>query len=126
MVFSMPFVSAIVVAAGRSQRMGFDKLTVELAGRPVLFHSLDRFEQCTAVSEVVLVIHPERREELLCRLAGAGYAKLRRLVAGGSERHLSVWAGLQTIDEAAELVAVHDAARPLVTPEAIGSAVREA
>jgi 2-C-methyl-D-erythritol 4-phosphate cytidylyltransferase len=120
----MPFVSAILVAAGRSQRMGFDKLLVELAGRPVFMHSLDRFEQCPAISEMVLVLHPERRDHVRTLLERAGnYAKLRRIVDGGSERHLSVWAGLQAVDGAADFVAVHDAARPLVSSETIGFAI---
>ncbi|MBV9491581.1 MAG: 2-C-methyl-D-erythritol 4-phosphate cytidylyltransferase [Verrucomicrobia bacterium] len=118
--------SAILVAAGRSQRMGFDKLWAELAGRPVLFHALDRFEQCPAVSEIVLVVHPERRDQVQARLQRAPYGKLRRVVDGGSERHLSVWAGLQAISQAADFVAVHDAARPLVRVEAIGFAIGEA
>jgi 2-C-methyl-D-erythritol 4-phosphate cytidylyltransferase len=123
----MPFVSAVVVAAGRSQRMGFDKLLVELAGRPVLMHSLDRFEQCPAISEMVLVLHPERRDQVCALIERAGvYAKLRHVVDGGSERHLSVWAGLQAIKDAADFVAVHDAARPLVSPEMIGFAIQAA
>ncbi|MBV8901081.1 MAG: 2-C-methyl-D-erythritol 4-phosphate cytidylyltransferase [Verrucomicrobia bacterium] len=123
----MPFVSAILVAAGRSQRMGFDKLLVELAGRPVLMHSLDRFEQCPAISEIVLVLHPERRDHVRAAIERAGaYAKLRQIVDGGSERHLSVWAGLQAIQDAADLVAVHDAARPLVSSDTIGFAIAAA
>ncbi|MBW0001771.1 MAG: 2-C-methyl-D-erythritol 4-phosphate cytidylyltransferase [Verrucomicrobia bacterium] len=123
----MPFVSAVLVAAGRSQRMGFDKLLVELAGRPVLMHSLDRFEQCPAISEVVLVLHPESRDRVRAAIECAGpYSKLRRVVDGGSERHLSVWAGLQAVHDAADLVAVHDAARPLVSAETIGFAIEAA
>ena len=107
--------------------MGFDKLLVELAGRPVLVHSLDRFEQCAAISEMVLVLHPERRDQVRTSIERAGgYRKLRRIVDGGSERHLSVWAGLQAIDGAAGFVAVHDAARPLVSSEMIGFAIEAA
>ncbi len=122
----MALVSAVIVAAGRSQRMGFDKVMAPLAGRPVLLHTLDRFEACAAVSEAVLVVHPERRREILAAVAAAGLRKVRAVVDGGAERHLSVWAGLQAIDARAELVAVHDAARPLVQPSAITAAVLEA
>jgi 2-C-methyl-D-erythritol 4-phosphate cytidylyltransferase len=122
----MPFVSAILVAAGRSQRMGFDKLLAGLAGRPVLLHSLDRFEECPAVSEIVLVVHPERRDYIRKLLERAGYSKLHQIVDGGNERHLSVWAGLQAVRSTADLVAVHDAARPLVRPEIIQFAIHEA
>jgi 2-C-methyl-D-erythritol 4-phosphate cytidylyltransferase len=122
----MSNVSAIVVAAGRSQRMGFDKLLVPISGRAVLLHSLDRFEFCPAVSEMVLVLHPERREEILRVVEAEHYTKLRQVVDGGSERHLSVWAGLQASRPEADLVAVHDAARPLVRPETIVQAIYEA
>lgn len=123
----MPFVSAILVAAGRSQRMGFDKLLVDLAGRPVLLHSLARFEQCPAISEMVLVLHPEKRDQVRALLERTGnFAKLCRIVDGGSERHLSVWAGLQAIHDAADFVAVHDAARPLVSSETIDFAIEAA
>ncbi|HEY0789849.1 MAG TPA: 2-C-methyl-D-erythritol 4-phosphate cytidylyltransferase [Chthoniobacterales bacterium] len=119
-------VSAIVVAAGSSRRMGFDKLLVPISGRSVLLHSLDRFEACPAVGEIVLVLHPERRKEIGRIVEAERYTKLHRVVEGGSERHLSVWAGLQASRLEADLVAVHDAARPLVRPEAIMHAIHQA
>jgi 2-C-methyl-D-erythritol 4-phosphate cytidylyltransferase len=106
--------------------MGFDKLLVPISGRAVLLHSLDRFESCAAVAEIVLVLHPERHEEIRRIVGAERYTKVRRVVAGGNERHLSVWAGLQASMPAADLVAVHDAARPLVRSEAIAQAIHQA
>ena len=106
--------------------MGFDKLLVPILGRAVLLHSLDRFEACPAVSEIILVLHPERREEIVRIVGAEPYTKVRRVVEGGSARHLSVWAGLQASMPEADLVAVHDAARPFVRSEAIVLAIRQA
>ena len=110
---------ALLVAAGASRRMGFDKLLAPLSGRPVLWHSIRALAVCPEVQSLTVVTRPE----LVSR--GAEYAdssalgKPVEVVHGGAERHLSVWAGLQRLGADAEFVAVHDAARPLVTPRAI-------
>ena len=118
--------SAIVVAAGTSQRMGFDKLTAMLAGSPVFVRTLQRFEICAEVKEIILVAHPDRLKEFGTMVADHGLSKVSRVVAGGEERHLSVSAGLQAINPLAELVAVHDGARPLISPGLISLAIQEA
>ena len=111
--------SAIIVAAGSSQRMGFDKLLALLGERPVLAHSIDAFERTAAVGEIVLVARSERVGEFEGLVRQYGFKKVRQLIAGGEMRHDSVRAGLDRISEDASHVAVHDAARPLVTPEQI-------
>jgi 2-C-methyl-D-erythritol 4-phosphate cytidylyltransferase len=118
--------SAIVVAAGTSQRMGFDKLTASLAGCPVFIRTLQRFENCSDVEEIVLVAHSDRLKQFGSLAADHGINKVSRVVAGGAQRHLSVYAGLQAINPKAEFVAVHDGARPLITSELISLAVQEA
>jgi 2-C-methyl-D-erythritol 4-phosphate cytidylyltransferase len=118
--------SAIVVAAGTSQRMGFDKLTAVLAGCPVFIRTLQRFEICSDVQETILVAHPERLKSFGSLVADFGLRKVSRVVAGGEQRHLSVAAGLQAASPAADLVAVHDGARPLISPDMIALAIREA
>ncbi len=106
---------AIVVAAGTSRRMGFDKLAAELDGRPVLLRSLDALEQCKDIDGLVVVTGGERRADI----EAAGYSKMRAIVEGGEERHQSVANGLAAVPEDCEIVAVHDAARPLVREEEI-------
>lgn len=118
--------SAIVVAAGTSQRMGFDKLTAKLAGCPVFIRTLQRFEICSEVKEIILVAHPDRVKQFGSLVADFGLSKVHRVVAGGEQRHLSVAAGLQATSLTADLVAVHDGARPLISPEVISLAIREA
>jgi 2-C-methyl-D-erythritol 4-phosphate cytidylyltransferase len=116
-------VSAIIVAAGSSQRMGFDKLLSLIGDRPVVAHSIDRFEQCENIDEVILVVRAERRVEFQQIVDACGFTKVNHLVDGGSERHLSVWNGISHLSEACEIVAVHDAARPLVSSDLISRSV---
>jgi 2-C-methyl-D-erythritol 4-phosphate cytidylyltransferase len=118
--------SAIVVAAGTSQRMGFDKLTAMLAGCPVFIRTLQRFEICSEVKEIILVTHSERLKQFSSLVADFGLSKVSRVITGGEQRHLSVAAGLQATSPAADLIAVHDGARPLISPDLISLAIREA
>ncbi len=112
-------VSAIIVAAGSSRRMGFDKLTAPLAGKPVLAHSIAAFAVSEVIDEIILVTREERISELRELAVSERFPKIARIIVGGAERHLSVWNGLQAVDPRAEFVAIHDAARPLVTPGVI-------
>ena len=86
--------SAIIVAAGRSQRMGFDKLLSPLGDKPVVVHSIDPFQQCDIVDEVILVVSSDRRSEFQQVVDAFGLTKVNRLVDGGPERYLSVWNGI--------------------------------
>jgi len=111
--------SAIIVAGGSSQRMGFDKLFAVIAGEPVIAHAIRAFERTKSVSEIVLVTREQRHDELTKITSGAGFKKIHAIVPGGERRQDSVRAGLHRIDLDAQYVAVHDAARPLITPEQI-------
>ncbi len=112
-------ISAILVAAGRSRRMGFDKLSALLDGESVLVRSILAFEACPEVVEILVVTTPERIPSLAETARRLGLAKYVGAVEGGAERHLSVEAGLRRVGTDVDLVAVHDAARPLVSPAAI-------
>ena len=120
------FLSAVVVAAGRSQRMGFDKLLTPLAGRPLLLHTLERLFQTGAPSEIILVVRPGSEMEmtqLIAPLAGMGTI---RLVPGGAQRQDSVQAGLDAVSASSNFVMVHDAARPFVTKELVDTVLEAA
>lgn len=106
-----PEISAILVAAGSSQRMGFDKLAAQLDGKPVLAHTLKAFLTCEAITEILVICSPERFE----LLDPSTFIKPVRRVDGGAERHLSVANGLAAISGHAEFILIHDAARPLVS-----------
>lgn len=107
--------SAIIVAAGSSRRMGRDKLLEPLADSTVLDQTISRFLASPEVQEVILVCPEERFQKLCTR------AETLVRVDGGKERHNSVLAGLKAIRTDATHVAIHDGARPLVTPEAINA-----
>jgi 2-C-methyl-D-erythritol 4-phosphate cytidylyltransferase len=116
-------VCAIIVAAGTSQRMGFDKLLSLINGKPVVAHSIERFQQCDSIDEVMLVVRSDRRAEFQKLVDAFGFTKVNRLVDGGPERHLSVWNGICQLSESCQIVAVHDAARPLVCSNLISRSV---
>ncbi|HEY2681155.1 MAG TPA: 2-C-methyl-D-erythritol 4-phosphate cytidylyltransferase [Candidatus Udaeobacter sp.] len=111
--------SAIIVAGGSSQRMGFDKLFATIVGEPVIAHSMRAFEHATSISEIVVVARDRWHDEIRKIASGAGFKKICAIVPGGERRQDSVRSGLDRIDGDAKYVAVHDAARPLITPEQI-------
>jgi 2-C-methyl-D-erythritol 4-phosphate cytidylyltransferase len=111
--------SAIIVAAGNSRRMGFDKLFATIAGKPVLAHSISAFQRTESVTEIILVAREDRRRDLEKMAANENFTKVQSIEDGGERRQDSVRAGLAKMSSEARYVAVHDAARPLVTPQQI-------
>jgi 2-C-methyl-D-erythritol 4-phosphate cytidylyltransferase len=109
--------SAIIVAAGSSERMGFDKLFALVSGKPVIGHTIAAFENTPCVDEIVLVGRTDSLGEL--RKVIGKPTKVTQIVAGGAERSDSVRAGLEHVDPKLDFVAVHDAARPMITAEKI-------
>ena len=122
-----PLCSAVVVAAGSARRMeGIDKILTPLGELPVLVHTLYAFQDCPVIGEVIVVT----REDLLVEASQIckdfALDKVRKVLVGGAERIHSVQAGLREVDPEAELIAIHDGARPLVTSEVIEEAVATA
>ena len=109
--------SAIIVAAGSSERMGFDKVFAPIAGKPMLAYTIDAFERTTCVDEIILVGRADSLPEF--RKLISPHTKVSKIVPGGAERHDSVRAGLECVNSKSEFIATHDAARPMVTPEKI-------
>jgi len=117
---------AIIAAAGQGTRMAGKrpKQFLELAGTPILFHTLQAFEQCDVIQEIIVVIPPQESAGFLSLANKFGLQKLARVVPGGTTRAESVLHGLQAVREAtAEIVAVHDGVRPFVTPDEISRTV---
>ncbi|MAS96328.1 MAG: 2-C-methyl-D-erythritol 4-phosphate cytidylyltransferase [Verrucomicrobiales bacterium] len=112
-------ISAIIVAAGSSRRMGFDKLEADLCGESVLARSIMAFQYCDDVVEIRVVTSPEKILPVAETASRLNLTKFVEAIEGGAERHLSVSSGLQKVSNEFDLVAVHDGARPLVTPTAI-------
>ena len=123
---SRPFCTAVVVAAGRSERMGKDKLLLPLGGRTVLAHTLLAVDAAERTDEIILVT----REDLMLPLADIckelQLKKPVKIVKGGEPRTESVFSGVMEADPRAGLIAVHDGARPLVAPALFDAVVDSA
>lgn len=118
----------IIVAAGKSERMGadVDKAFLSLGTRPVLSYSLLAFEQCPLIDGVVLVVRKDRIDSAKAMAQMFGCAKVRAVVAGGASRQASVMNGLAELGDDVKIVAVHDGARPCVTPALIEETIKSA
>ena len=122
---SVPPCSMIVAAAGSSCRMGGqDKLFAPLAGVPVLTRTLRAIDRAELVSEIVVAAQEERMEAVADLCAAAALHKKVKVVKGGASRTESVLAAALECDPRAELIAIHDGARPLVRPEMIDEMIR--
>ncbi len=124
----MDKVGGVILAAGRGERMGapLNKAFLPLGDRPLLLHSILTFEASVVVDAYVVVAPPE--QVVFCRalLAPYGLQKLVAVVAGGLSRQESAAAGVQALPGDCSLVAVHDAARPLLSAGLLEGAVRRA
>lgn len=125
--------AAIIVAAGTSQRMGgVDKQLRTIGGMPVLARTLAAFEACSDVGATVIVLSPDNMAGVAEMQVQYGWKKVRAMVPGGARRQDSVEAGLAAVARLRrdgspyEWVAVHDGARPLVTPELISRGLEAA
>lgn len=103
--------------------MGFDKLFADLRGEPVLKHSIRAFADHPGIDELILVSSAENRQRIGELIADSPKA---RIVLGGAERCDSVRNGLNAVSAAAEIVAVHDGARPLIHAESISACLEAA
>ena len=113
---------AIIAAAGQGTRMAArqPKQFLELAGTPIIFHTLKAFEECEAIQEIIIVIPAGDTADFLTLAKKQNFRKLAKVVPGGATRAESVLHGLRAVREAtAEIIAVHDGVRPFVTPDEI-------
>lgn len=119
--------SVVIVCAGNSTRMGgVNKILMPLGERLVIGVTMQAFEKCESVSEIIIVAResdiPAIREEA----EKANITKLKACTAGGATRQESVINGVKCISKDTELIAVHDGARPLVKPEHIEKTIKDA
>ena len=119
-------VTAIIVAAGKSSRMGggVDKTFLSLVNKPVVAWSLLAFERCPDIDRIILVV---RKDQQLAAKAVAkmfGISKLAKIVPGGNKRQESVAAGLAACDLDTRTVVIHDGARPMIASDVISEVVK--
>lgn len=121
-------VSVIFPAAGQGRRMkvGKNKVFLELKGLPILVRTLLRFSQLQDVGQLILAVGPSEISDVEKMLKGVSGLKPYSVVAGGSERQYSIANCLEFVSEAADIVLVHDAARPLVSAETIQGVINKA
>ena len=128
---ALPTAAAIVVAAGRGERMaGADKIFGPLTGdcgKPALAYCVDALETSPHVAAIVLVVSRRAVRATRRLAADSGWSKVARVCEGGGRRQDSVAAGLRTLGASdPEWVIVHDGARPFVTPELVARGLRAA
>ena len=119
-------VTAIIVAAGKSERMGggTDKAFLSLGPKPVIAWSLLAYEKNVDIDRIILVV---RKDQLTAAKAVAkmfGISKLSKIVPGGSRRQDSVQAGMKEVDSDTRIVVVHDGARPCVSQDVISEVIK--
>ena len=121
-------VRAIIPAAGMGKRMGgaIPKAFLQIGGPPILAHTLNVFEGCDSVDEVILVVGMADlqvcAEEIVDRY---GFAKVRKIIPGGKERQDSVWEGLQAVEAGTEIVVIHDGVRPFVAEKHLSESIEQ-
>ena len=116
---------AVIVAAGSASRMGgIDKVMAPLNGEPMIARTVRAFQNCDAISEIVVVT----RQDLILPITSlcAQMDKVQAVVAGGSSRQESVHLGLNALSDKCKLAAIHDGARPLISWQVIDRVVRAA
>lgn len=123
-----PFVSAVIVAAGRSERMGLNKSKqlISLCGVSVIARTISAFEESNSINEIVIVTNRFDIVKIAGLVKEFGFDKVSRIVIGGETRQKSVASGFEAINEKAEFVAIHDGARPLVTTDCIERTIESA
>lgn len=119
------FVSAVIVAAGSSRRMGgINKLLLDLDGKTVLERTVEEFQKNPDINEIILTARQEDIKEYKALLSK--FKKVKNIVVGGETRQKSVANGIAACDDNCTLLAIHDGARPLVTQQIISETVAAA
>jgi len=125
-MFNNQKAAAIIVAAGRGERMGGkNKMFAPLAGKPVLAWVVDTFQKCNLIDRVVIVLAGDDLEKGKELAKKQGWSKVTDICPGGEERQASVAAGLGKL-EGCRWVVIHDGARPLVTESLIKNGIEVA
>ena len=124
----MTRIAAILPAAGLSTRMGAElrKQFVELDGVPLIVFTLRRLAACMAITDFFISTRTDDVPFLQDKIAKAGLGRPARVVNGGDTRQQSVANALAQVDPSTEIVLVHDAVRPFVTPEQVDRLIAEA
>lgn len=120
------FVSAIIVSAGNSKRMGTNKQFIDICGIPAIAHTLIAFEVSEIINEIIVVCKKEHINKMMDIIKKNGIEKVSAITIGGTSRQESVELGIKSVNKASTYFCIHDGARILITPEAISAVVNKA
>lgn len=115
-------VAAIIVAGGSGKRMGMNikKQFIELNKKPILAHTIEAFNKCKVIDEIIVVVGKEDKEKVKTEIINRyGYHKVTQIVEGGTERQDSVYNGLMAVKDEIQYVMIHDGARPFISEEIV-------
>lgn len=115
----IPYLSVVVLAAGSSTRMGFDKITSDLCGKPVILRTLEAFQNADCVNEIIVVTREEAITAISDLIYESDLSKVSCVVHGGATRAESSYIGVFHCNKKAKLIGIHDGARPLITDDLI-------
>jgi len=122
-----PRAGAVILAAGSSTRMGgADKMTALLAGRPVLERSVSAFADCAEIDEIIVVTREDLMNYASETGGRCGRGKVTAVVRGGNTRTESAYLGVMRVSRDADIILIHDGARPLVPARVIRNAIEAA
>jgi 2-C-methyl-D-erythritol 4-phosphate cytidylyltransferase len=122
-----PTCSVVIVAAGLSQRCkGEDKLAFLVENKTVLAHTIEAFEKSQLVTEIIIVTTEDKFEQIGSLCKKSNYKKVVKIIKGGETRTLSVLNGVFEVSKKANLIAIHDGARPCIETELIDKTIKKA
>lgn len=127
-MYKNKYVSVIIAAAGMSNRMGskMNKQFLAVGGKPILAHTIEKFENSKFIDEIILV--SKEGETEYCRkeiIKKYKFEKVSKIIKGGKERQDSIYNGLLALNEKTEIVLTHDGARPFISKENIRDGIKE-
>ena len=120
------FFSAIILSAGKSQRMGYNKMLLKMGSKTVFERTVEAFENCNVIDEIIIAAPSDSVEEYREIVKNNGYTKVVWIVQGGATRQESVKNALDKISVECDYISVHDGARPLIKGESIELVARSA
>lgn len=119
------FVSAVIVSAGNSTRMGgLNKQFLELDGAPVIVNTIASFENSSIIDEIIIVTRESDIEDVAKLVKKYAFHKVSNIVKGGETRQLSVYEGVVKTSNITDLIVIHDGARPLVSDRVITGTIK--
>lgn len=122
-----PYTSVVIVAAGKSTRMsGEDKIMALISGNPLIYYSINAFENAKTVDEIIIVTRRDLIKKMSDIIKSFKFKKISDIICGGESRAQSAVLGFENVSDKCEFISIHDGARPLIKSEEIDFVHQEA